>query len=64
MTWPHRVVYNSEGQIAVYEEMSSILFVNGYLTIKGEKTEEVKGHMLQHLQDLMEDAEAYSWECQ
>ena len=41
--------------------MSAMLLINGYLTVMGEETDFVKGHMLWHLQELMEDAEAYGW---
>ena len=65
ITWPHKVVYTSQGQPAIYDEMSALLFVNGNLTVMGEEMGEeidiVKGHMLQHLQKLMGDAEAYGW---
>ena len=43
--------------------MSSVLFAKGYLTVMAEEAEVVKSHMLWHLQELMEDAEAYSWTC-
>ena len=39
--------------------MSATLFVNGYLMVMGEEAAVIKGHMLWHLQELMEDAEAY-----
>ena len=51
------------GQSAIYEEMSSVLFVNGYLTVMAEELEEVKSHMLRHLQELMADEKAYGWTC-
>ena len=56
ITWPHEVVYTSQGQPAIYEELNTVLYVNGYITVL---MEEVKEHMLQYLQELMEDAEAY-----
>ena len=61
ITWPHEVIYTSQGEPAIYEELSAVLFINGYLTVLVEYTEEVKGHMLWHLQELMEDAEFYGW---
>ena len=36
-------------------------FVNGCLTVIWEEPEDVMGHMLQHLQELIEDAQAYGW---
>ena len=54
ITWPHNVLYT-----AVYEEMSSVAFVNSYLAVMAGEMESTKASMLLHLQDLMEDAEAY-----
>ena len=58
----HEVVYTSAGQPAVYEEMNSVLFVNGYLTVMVDESEELKPHMLRHLQELIGDDKAYGWE--
>ena len=63
ITWPHEVVYNCQGELAVYDDMSIALFVNGYLIILGEECNEVKGFMLAHLQEAMEDADVYGWKC-
>ena len=35
ITEPHEVVYSSQGQSAIYNKMSAVLFVNGYLTVTG-----------------------------
>ena len=44
ITWPHKVVYSSQGQPTIYDEISAMLFVNGYLTISWEdETDVVKG---------------------
>ena len=50
----HEVVYTSQEQHAIYDEMSTMLFVNGYLTVMRQETEVVKGQMLQHFQKLMD----------
>ena len=57
-----RWFYTSTGHPAIYE-MISVLFDNRYLTVMAEEPEEVKSHMLWHLQELMEDAIAYGWMC-
>ena len=49
------------GQPAVYEELDSMAFVNGYLTVMGRETHHVKSKMLSHLQERMEDGESYGW---
>ena len=36
ITWPHEVVYTSADQPAIYEEMSSVHIVNGYVTVMAE----------------------------
>ena len=35
--WPHKVVYTSTGQPVIYKGKSSIVFVNGYLTVMAEE---------------------------
>ena len=57
------MVYNNWGQLAVYDNMGVALFVNGYLTGLGEESDEIKGFMLAHLQEVMEDADVYGWKC-
>ena len=37
---PHEVVYISNGQPAMYSDLSVVLFVNGYLTVLAEKSED------------------------
>ena len=56
------VVYTSTGQPAVYEEMSVTLFVSGLLMVMAREKIAIKPYMLQHMQELMEDAESYGWE--
>ena len=36
-------------------------FVNGYLSVMAMEMEQVKVRMLNHLQEMMEDREAYVW---
>ena len=43
--------------------MGVALFVHGYLTFLEEKSDEVKGYMLAHLQEVMEDTDMYCWKC-
>ena len=61
VVWPHEVVHTSQGQPAVYSELSVVLFVNGLLTVLAEESEYTNAHMLQHLQEIMEDSERYGW---
>ena len=35
--------------------------LHGYLTVLAEETGDIKPFLLQHLQELMEDAAIYSW---
>ena len=49
------------GQSAVYEELSSMAFVNGYISVMGMKMDQVKVRMLNHLQEMVEDGGAYVW---
>ena len=63
ITCPHEVVYNSQGQPDVYDDMSTALFANGYPSVLGEECNEVNGYMLAHLQEVMEDADVYSGKC-
>ena len=50
------------GEPTIYEEMSAALFVNGYLMVMAGQSEAVKPIMLRHLQELVEDSDAYRWE--
>ena len=53
ITWPHEVIFTSDGKPAVYDELSAMVFVKGDLTVKD--SQDIKNHMNSHLQDLMED---------
>ena len=61
VVWPHKVVCDTQGQPLVYGDMSLGLFANGYLTVLAEEAEDIKPFLLQHLQELMEDAKIYIW---
>ena len=53
---------HSPGQPAEYDQLSVTLFVSGYSMIIASEKKSVRPYMLQHLEDLMEDVELYSWE--
>ena len=50
------------GKPAEYEDISIPLFVSGYLAVIVVENLAVHPLMVQHLQELMWDAELYSWE--
>ena len=45
----------------MYEELDSMAFIGGYITVMAREPEHVKSKMLLHFQELMEDREAYGW---
>ncbi len=62
--WPHFAVYKGEAcKAAEYDELTVPEFVYGYIDIlkNGDLTDATKEKMLDHLQDLMEDASSYPW---
>ena len=60
VTWPHEVIFTSKGKPAVYEELSSMSFVKGYLTGMDTQSRISRSmHMNSHLQDLMEGGTVY-----
>ena len=61
VTWPHEVMFTAEGKPAVYVELSVMAFVREYLIVMDSQTQNIKTLMESHLQDLMEDREAYGW---
>ena len=61
VTCPHEHIYMLSGQPAIYEELSAMFFVNGYFAVMAEESDEIEQLMLAHLQELMEDREAYGW---
>ena len=56
ITWPHKVLYTCTGEPVVYEELTSIDFVNGSLMVVAGKSESTKPSVLLHLHELVEDA--------
>ena len=59
--WPHEMVFSSQGQAAMYEDMFLVLFTNGYLAVVADEGASIKEYMLGHLQELFEDVEVYGW---
>ena len=59
VTWPHKVMFTAEGKPAVCGELSVMAFVRGYLIVMDSQTQDIKTLMDSHLQNLMEDGEAY-----
>ena len=52
VTWPH-VTYTPSGQPAINDQLDTMDFVIGYLTV-ATATERIKARMLFHFQQLME----------
>ena len=50
------------GKPAEYEGLSIPLFISGYLVVMVAEKRSIHHPMIQHLQDLMSDAELYGWE--
>ena len=61
ITWPHELIYTPAGQPAVYEYVSPMMFVNGYLEVLARVEQDTKVQMLSHWQELMTDGEACGW---
>ena len=59
VTWPHELIYSPSGQPAVYETLSTMSFVNGYIEVLNTVSQDTKVHMLSHLQELIVDGETY-----
>ena len=49
VTWPRELIYMPLGQPAVYEDLSSMAIVNGYLAMVALEGDQVKQNMLAHL---------------
>ena len=62
ITWTHKVIYTCTGQPAEYDQLSITIFVSGFLMVMILEKQSVRPYMLQHLQDLMADADLYGWE--
>ena len=52
--FPHEYVYTPDGQPAMYESMSSMAFVSGYMTIMDLQPEPLSKLMSAHLKEIME----------
>ena len=61
VTWPHKVMFTPKGRPAVYGELAIMAFVREYLIVMDSQPQDIKAVMESHLQDLIEDGEAYGW---
>ena len=61
VTWPHEVIYSPSAKPAIYDQLCSMAFVDGYITVMSREPPHIKVLMLSHLQELMEDGEHYGW---
>ena len=59
ITWPLEVVYTIAGKPVAYDDISLVLFVNGYLRFMEGEKQAVKSQMVNHLHELMADTELY-----
>ena len=57
--WSHELVYGPSGKLAVYDELSLPLLIQGYLVILEAERPQQKEAMLKHLSELMADAAIY-----
>ena len=55
----HELVYGADRRPAIYEELTLLLFISGYLSEWDTINTGQKGMMLKHLKELMADAELY-----
>ena len=60
-TWPHEVFYSPSAQPAIYDQLSSMAFVDRYITVMSIESPHIKVLMLNHLQELREEGEHYGW---
>ena len=58
ITWPYELIYTQAVLPAVYEDLSSMSFVNAYLEVLATMKDNTKELMLSHLHELMADGEA------
>ena len=61
VTWPHDVIYTPSGQPAMYDQLNSMAFVDGYLTVMAKELEHIRVKIIIHLQALMEYDDDYGW---
>ena len=57
LTWPHDVIYTSDGKPPYYQDISVPQFAYGYLIVMDTKEADIKVKMSSHLKDLMSDAQ-------
>ena len=56
VTWPHGLIYVPSGQPAVYETLSTMRFIKGYIEVLNKVSQDTKVHMLSQ---LIVDGEMY-----
>ena len=61
VTWLHKVVYTMAGKALVYDEISMLCFIQGYL-ITRNREEAIRTQLSAHLKDLLADSELYGWD--
>ena len=54
-------MYMPTTQPVAYENILSMAFVDGYITVMNRESLPIKKLMLAHLQEVMEEGEMYSW---
>ena len=60
--WPHEGLFAADGTLVVYRDLTLVEFVQGYsIVLNCEMDTRVKAQMSQHLEELMEDMDLYSW---
>ena len=59
--WPNELVFTQEDRPAVYDSLSSMAFINGYLTIMSLSMGTLRDKMASHLNDMMENGKTFRW---
>ena len=62
VVWQHQMLYTMVGQLAVYEDISILLFVIGYMQVLEAEKLAIRPLMDEYLEELMGCAELYGWE--
>ena len=62
ISWPHEVVYSSDGKHATYLELSVLAFVQRCLVVMSAQDTKTRDNMAHHLVDMMSDCDLYGWE--
>ena len=57
--WPHELGFTPQGRPAIYESLSAMGFVNGYLSIMSLQTYSLRDKKAMHLQEMREDGETF-----